>query len=161
MPSASAAVIDALNSLLEANQNSIIRFMGEGSPYLTRASADVRRPLADMLQNNRRRSHQLHDLIEHVGGSPSYRTVQSEEQYLAYLSLKFLLPKLIDAKRLLIQRYENALKAIGNNPPEAVALLRHHLAEHQAELAVLERSTATGAVPAVSAGGTGDSAPRT
>ena len=36
------AVVDALNSLLEAEQGSVFRFMGEGSPYLSRASADGR-----------------------------------------------------------------------------------------------------------------------
>jgi hypothetical protein len=142
MSSAPVAVVDALNSLLEAQQNSIIRFMGEGSPYLSRASAEVRRPLAEMLQNNLCRRRELHDTIEYLGGTPVPARVQPEEQYLAFLSLKFLLPKLVDAKRLVIQRYENAERAVGRDSPEADALLRRHLAEHRAELAVLEKAAA-------------------
>src|SRR5437773_1512468 len=38
MTSPPVAVVDALNSLLEAEQSSVFRFMGEGSPYLSRAS---------------------------------------------------------------------------------------------------------------------------
>ena len=143
MTSAPVAVVDALNSLLESQQNSIIRFMGEGSPYLTRATAEVRRPLQEMLNNNLRRCSELYTAIEALGGEPRPRTVQPEEQYLAYLSLKFLLPKLVDAKKLVIRRYENALKAIGKGPAEAVALLQRHLADHRAELAILEKAAAS------------------
>src|SRR3954454_21669974 len=81
MSSAPVAVVDALNSLLESQQNSIIRFMGEGSPYLTRASAEVSRPLAEMLNNNLRRCNDLYTAIEALGGEPRSRTVQPEEQY--------------------------------------------------------------------------------
>src|SRR5206468_809263 len=140
MPSAPVAVVDALNSLLEAQQNSIIRFMGEGSPYLSRATAEVRRPLAEMLTNNLRRRRELHGLIEYLGGSPVPPRLQREEQYLAFLSLKFLLPKLVNSKRLVIQRYENAERAVGPDSPEADDLLRRHLTEHRAELAVLEKA---------------------
>lgn len=142
MSSAPAAIVDALNSLLESQQNSIIRFMGEGSPYLTRATAEVRRPLAEMLNNNLRRCNELYTAVEALGGEARHRTVQPEEQYLAYLSVKFLLPKLVDAKKLIIRRYENTLKAIGTEPPEVIGLLRRHLGEHRSELAVLEKAAA-------------------
>jgi hypothetical protein len=143
MPTAApVAVIDALNSLLESQQNSIIRFMGEGSPYLSRATVEVRRPLQMMLNNNFRRCRDLYEMIESLGGTPRPLGLQPEEQYLAFLSLKFLLPKITDAKGLIIRRYENALKAIGKGPPEVVDLLNRHLAAHRAELAILEQKTA-------------------
>jgi hypothetical protein len=141
MPTAPAAVVDALNSLLEANQNSIIRFMGEGSPYLTRATIELRGQLQQMLNANLRRSRDLHELVDALGGEPRMLGVAPEEQYLAYLSLKFLLPKLVEAKELIIRRYENAQKAIGKLSPEATALLDRHLAQHHAELATLQAAT--------------------
>ena len=95
---APVAVVDALNALLEAEQNSIFRFMGEGSPYLTRATVEIRRPLQQMMDTSYRHCGQLYALIEHLGGDPRPRGLQQEEQYLAFLSLKFLLPKLVDAK---------------------------------------------------------------
>src|SRR5689334_13172098 len=105
-----AAVIDVLNSLLEAEQGSVFRFMGEGSPYLSRATAEVRRPLQQMVDANRRYVMALADMIQRLGGEPVPRPVRPEEQYLAFLSLKFLLPKLVEEKRLIFQRYDNALR---------------------------------------------------
>src|SRR5947209_7667202 len=94
MPSAPVAVIDALNSLLEAELNSVFRFMGEGSPYLSRAAAEVRRPLAQMVASNQHNVENLGAIIEALGGVAVPRSIDPEEQYLAFLSLKFLLPKL-------------------------------------------------------------------
>ena len=48
-----------LNSLLEAELNSVFRFMGEGSPYLSRATADVRAPLQEMVAASSAASHEL------------------------------------------------------------------------------------------------------
>ena len=133
-----AAVIDVLNALLESQQNSIIRFMGESSPYLGGAPPGIRQLLRQLLDNNLKRSEALYNLIEKLGGSPRPRGLQPEEQYLSYLSLKFLLPKIVDAKQLIIRRYENALQAIKNAPPEVVALLEGQLADHRDELGKLK-----------------------
>jgi hypothetical protein len=144
MPSAAApvAVVDALNSLLESCQNSIFRFMGEGSPYLSRATVEVRRPLQQMVDTTNRQCAELHALIESLGGDPRRRGLEPEEQYLAFLSLKFLLPKLADAKRLTIQRYENTIKSIGGKAvADVTGVLERHLGEHRAELSVLEKAT--------------------
>jgi len=143
MPAAPAAVIDTLNSLLEAELNSIFRFLTEGSPYISRATAELRAPLNQMVQANQRRARDLAALIERLGGVPVPPSIQPEEQYLAFLTLKFLLPKLVDAKRLMIQRYENALRAIREvAPAEAIDLLRAHIAEDQQHLRILEKAAA-------------------
>lgn len=144
--SSPVAVVDALNSLLEAELNSIFRFMGEGSPYLSRATAEVRRPLADMVLAERRRAAEIANLIDSLGSVPTPAgAIRRDEQYLAFLSLKFLLPKLVKEKKLHIERYENALtglKIAPSVPPEATALLEAHLTELRAELAALERAAA-------------------
>jgi len=137
------AVIDALNDLLEAELNSVFRFMGEGSPYLSRTSAAVRQPLLDMVKENQTHVMELADMIDHLGGVPLPRSIQPEEQYLAFLNLKFLLPKLAEAKRIMIERYENSLRAIKSiAPPEVNALLDAHLARHRADLQLLEKAVA-------------------
>ena len=141
MSSAPVAVVDALNSLLEANQNSIIRFMGDGSPYLSRATVEVRRPLQQMLENNLRRSRELYHLIDVLGGSPRPHGLQPEEQYLAFLSLKFLLPKLVDEKVLILQRYENALRQVPESLPEVRELLLQHQAECTRQLETLKKAS--------------------
>ena len=133
-----AAVIDALNALLESQQNSIIRFMGESSPYLGAAPPGIRQLLGQLLDSNMKRSEELYRLIEKLGGSPRPRGLQPEEQYLSYLSLKFLLPKIVDAKELIIRRYENALRALKNAPADVIQLLERHLEHHRVELQTLQ-----------------------
>ena len=140
------AVVDLLNSLLEAEMNSYFRFMGEGSPYLSRATIEVRRPLQEMMLAERRRAGELADLIEALGTVPTPQVgIRRDEQFLAYLSLKFLLPKLVDEKKLHLQRYENAIrgiKAFPNVPPEVTATLANHLAHLRDELTALEQAAA-------------------
>src|SRR5688500_13533605 len=137
MSSAPVAVIDLLNSLLEAELNSVFRFMGEGSPYLSRATAEVRKPLAEMVVAGHRRAGEIADTIESLGVVPTPQAgVRTEEQYLAFLSLKFLLPKLVGEKQLIIERYRNALEGVESLPqvpPGVPSLLRVHLLELQAE----------------------------
>jgi hypothetical protein len=144
--SAPVAVIDLLGSLLEAAVNSVFRFMGEGSPYLSRASAEVRKPLADMVVANQRRASELAALMDSLGAVPTPKaSLNSEEQYLAFLSLKFLLPKLVTEKKMWVQLYQNALGAISRLPqvpPQVPELLRAHLAELQTELTALEHAAA-------------------
>ena len=142
MSAAPIAIIDVLNSLLEAEMGSIFRFMGEGSPYLSRAGADIRRPLLEMVQTNQRHSAELYGMIDYLGGVPRARPIHEEEQYLAFLSLKFLIPKLVDAMKLTIRRYENALKAIGQGLDDVNRMLEAHVTEHREALKVLEKSAA-------------------
>jgi septal ring factor EnvC (AmiA/AmiB activator) len=142
MSTAPAALIDTLNSLLDAERTSLFRFMGEGYPYLNRATVEVRRPLQEMVRTIDDRVDRLANLIDSLGGvaDSSPRGIDREEQYLAFLSLKFLLPKLLDAKKMLIERYENAIKALPANKEgaaEAKSLLTSLLDEHRAQLNTL------------------------
>jgi hypothetical protein len=140
-PAAPVAIIDTLNALLEAERGSMFRFMGEGSPYLSRATAEIRRPLQEMVDTTQRHVMELAELIESLGGYPSDGlNVQPEEQFLAFLSLKFLLPKLVHEKELTIRRYENALASLRDAPAEVKAVLDAHLAEHRAQREILQRA---------------------
>jgi hypothetical protein len=140
MTSPPVAVLDVLNSLLEAEQNSVFRFMGEGSPYLSRATADVRRPLNEMVEANLRHSGELAGLVESLGGFPAPRSLRSEEQYLAFLSLKFLLPKLVTEKELILRRYDNAIRSLTNvAPPQVLTTLKRIESECRGHLATLQK----------------------
>jgi len=136
------AIVDALNSLVEAEVNSLFRFMGEGSLYLNRATAEMRKPLLGMVATSERHAEEIADVIERLNGVPSLRSVQPEEQYLAYLSIKFLIPKLINDKKLMIERYENVLSSLPAVDPEITNLLKSHIADHQTDIAVLEKAAA-------------------
>ena len=140
--SAPVAILDTLGALLDSEVQSVFRFMGEGSPYLSRASADVRRPLQQMVEANQRYVMALATMIQRLGGEPVPRPVRTEEQYLAFLSLKFLLPKLVDEKVLILQRYENVLRSLPPDAPPAVAeLLRQHQVECRAQLETLKKAS--------------------
>jgi hypothetical protein len=95
-----------------------------------------------MVQTNDRHCHELYEMIDELGGIPHDRGIQPEEQYLAFLSLKFLLPKLVDSQKLTISRYESAIKTIGNGPDDVNAVLEGQLAEHRAGLKMLEKAAA-------------------
>ncbi len=143
---APAAVVDLLTSLLESTVNSVFRFMGEGSPYLNRATAEVRKPLQDMVAANHRRAAELAAMLEALGAPTTVSaSPRNDEQYLAFLSLKFLLPKLVEEKKLCVERYENALTAVSTlpqSPPEVTAMLMAHRDEQKSELAALEYAAA-------------------
>jgi len=142
MSSTPAATVDVLNSLLEAEITSVFRFMGEGYPHLNRATAEVKRPLHEMVRTIEPRVLRLAEMIERLGGVPDSapRGIDREEQYLAFLSLKFLLPKLVTAKQLLIERYENAMRALKGADRDVMATLQSLLLEHKAQLEVLKRA---------------------
>ena len=139
MQAASVAVIDLLISLLDAEHNSVFRLMGEGSPYLRQAPPEVRQRLAEMVRSCHHHGEELADLIRRLGGTPPPQPpLPQEDQLIGYLSLKFLLPKLVNTKELMIERYQNALRAIGKEgPPEVPQLLRRHLALLREDLTVL------------------------
>ena len=136
------AIVDSLNSLLEAETNSLFRFMGEGSPYLNRTSGELRKPLLEMVATGERHMIELGELVQTLGGTPSPRHVQPEEQYLAYLSIKFLLPKLVQDKQLMVERYKNAQATIDGAPPEVMTLLERHLKAHKADIQTLQEAAA-------------------
>ena len=97
------ATVDVLNSLLEAEITTIFRFMGEGYPYLNRATAEVKKPLQEMVLTIEPRVLRLAELIE---------------------------------------RYENALRALKGGDREILSTVRLLLSEHKAQLQVLNRAAA-------------------
>jgi hypothetical protein len=140
MTSAPTSVVDALNDLLDAEANSIFRFVGEGSPYLDHATAEVRTPLAELDKLSRRHAKELAGLIESVGGVPRVRQhVRAEEQFLSFLSLKFLLPKLVTEKDLILTRYETAQKIIGPAYPAVLEAIARIEQEQRHYLDILQR----------------------
>src|SRR5262245_27111147 len=90
---ASPASIEALTTLLDTERTSILRFMDEGSPHLTRATVALRKRVDAMYRANARRVGQLVTTIESLGGGIRPPGVQREDQYLAFLDLKFIIPK--------------------------------------------------------------------
>jgi bacterioferritin (cytochrome b1) len=133
-----ASVLDILYGLFESEEASIFRFMRQGEPYLTRATVETRHRIEAMADTSLQHAAQLANLIELLGGTIRLSAVHPENQFLAFLSLNFLIPKLAQAKRQSIERYENALNAARGADTQIVDLLKSHLARHRADLAALE-----------------------
>jgi hypothetical protein len=143
MPTAPANVIDALNSLLEAEVNSIFQTVEEGFPYLSRTVAEVRKTIMELADLSRRHAQELASLIDSVGGVALPRhIVNPEGQYLAYLNVKFLLPKLIAEMDLLLQRYSNAGLALEKGHPAVAAELDRIASEKRQYLQALHHAAA-------------------
>jgi bacterioferritin (cytochrome b1) len=134
--------VDVLNSLIETEQRSIFRLMGDDSPYLREASPAVRRVLEEEKEASYRHADELARLVRQLGGQPIESARTARPPMLEFVSLRFLLPKLVEAKELLVRYYENALHALGSDDPEVERVLRRHLAEHQEHLAVLRDASA-------------------
>jgi hypothetical protein len=139
-PAHRSAVVAILNDLLDVELNSVFQFLGDSDPYFSRSNAAIHRPLAEMIAASHRRAKELGNLIDDLGGTPIPRGLQSEEQNVAYLSVEFLLPRLIGAKELAIRRWESAQDLLGNRSPRAARLLDVHLAEHRSHLWRLQKA---------------------
>src|SRR5437764_2161397 len=132
-------IIDLLSDLLQSEQAGAFHFMTEADPYINRAEAELRRPLLEMIKSTIRREGELAAVIDELGSSPPPPAVSKENQYLAFLSVDFLLPKLRDAKLASIRNYEKALRIAGDDEV-VTAVLEQHLREHRIELVTVEKA---------------------
>jgi hypothetical protein len=134
------APVHLLNDLLDVELSSVFQFLRDGGMYLDRTTAAIHRPLAEMIAASHRRVNELAKMIDELGGTPIERGMQIEEQNLSYLSLRYLLPRLVGAKELAVARWEAALNRLGDRFPPATQLLEAQLAEHRAHLAILSKA---------------------
>ncbi|HEV8377915.1 MAG TPA: hypothetical protein VGP99_03615 [Tepidisphaeraceae bacterium] len=134
-------IIDLVSDLLQSEQAGAFHFMTEADPYINRAGADLRRPLLDMIRATIRREGELAAVIDELGSTPPPPAVSKENQYLAFLSVDFLLPKLREAKLASIRNCEKALK-MAQEDEMVEAVLQQHLREHRTELEQIEKALA-------------------
>lgn len=148
MPTATrtANVPDLVSELLQEEQSDMFHFMSTADPYINRAAAELRRPLQEMIDRGRRQSGELVGVLEQLGGIARPVRVNTEFQYLAFLSVDFLLPKLYEAKRRSIERYQRALRLLPESAsepePGVRAVLESHLAQHLRDMETLSTHVA-------------------
>jgi len=142
MPGVSVAILDVLQSLYEAERTSMFRLLGEGAPAIGPVPARVHELLRRLYDVNRQHIDELAAVIRRLGDMPRAKPpaeLTSDESYLKFLSLQFLLPKLVREKELMIERYENALRALPSDTPEDLtSLLRGQMADQAANVDALE-----------------------
>jgi hypothetical protein len=129
------SIIDTLNGLLEGHHGSVFPFVLTNSQQLGKAPAGVRELLAETHEVCERQSHALVQLIKSLGGTPRVTEPnRTNESYLSFLSLKFLLPTLVNEKDLLLQRYENARASVSEHNSPAVYAELKRLEDEQCAL---------------------------
>lgn len=138
MANAPAVILDALQSLHEAEQGSVFRLFGEPAPPVVPLPPRIQELLRRLHELNARHVEELAAEIRRLGGSPRARRpaeLSSEESYLRFLSLRFLIPKLSREKELMVERYQNALRALTPAAPtELAGLVRRQMAEQAASV---------------------------
>ncbi|HEX2972111.1 MAG TPA: hypothetical protein VHP11_07245 [Tepidisphaeraceae bacterium] len=127
----SSDVVTILNALLRAEHGGIFRFIASSDPYITREAAAIRRPLQNITAAALRHEAELIDLIEALDGIPQAPAVTPEHQYLSFLSLEFLRPKLVEAAQRAIANYESALASISASSPDVANRLKNHLIDYR------------------------------
>jgi hypothetical protein len=130
-------IVDVLCDLLADEQANIFHFMRNADPYIKAGGLDLRRPLRRMIDADLRREGELIGVITEQGGCPRLVPVCPEQQYMAYLSMGYLLPKLVEAREQTIRRYEQAL---ADADGEVKVLLERHLAELRQEVESLRKA---------------------
>jgi hypothetical protein len=135
-------VLDVLQSIHEAEQASVFRLMGDAAPPVAPVPPRVQEVLRGLYEANVRHVHELAAEIRRLGESPRARRpaeLTSDESYLRFLSLQFLVPKLVREKQLMVERYENALRALPKELPAGIPdMLRRQLAEQVANVDALQ-----------------------
>ncbi len=134
---ASPTPTDLLRRLFAIEQGSLFRFMEARWSYLDKAHARYRQPLMEMVQSSRSNSAALAECIVAAGGAIGRTPVDMSEQYLAFLSFDFLIPKLIEAQQAAVVAYEQVLKSAKLFDAKTRSLLEGNLAGHRAQLAML------------------------
>src|SRR5689334_17315611 len=108
-------IVDLISDLLQGEQAGAFHFMTEADPYINRAEAELRRPLLEAIKRTIRREGELAASLDELGSTPPPPAVSKENQYLAFLSVDFMLPKLKVAKLASIRNYETAIRIAGGD----------------------------------------------
>ena len=138
MATAPEFVIDLLNGLLDAEANNIFRTVADVSPHVGTADASVREPIDELRKLAGRHARELSDLIVQQGGLPKVdREDRPGDVNLPFLTLPFLLPKLVAEKDLILTRYENARAHLGAEYPDIVTAITRIEGEQRHFLDVL------------------------
>lgn len=144
-----------LNELLDIEMYGSLATLLRSDPYVDPPLAQFYAQLRPIAEQASSRAAALSVLIQDLGGAPAERPARVGEQYLSFLSLRFVLPGLLAHAELDVRRYEEALRALAPARPAVERLLQSHLAEHRRALQLL-RAAATDAAPARGMSGPAD-----
>jgi hypothetical protein len=127
---------ERLNRLMAGEHAGVFRFLAAAGPYLHGPAAHLRPGLERMAAESEANERELAELIEAHNGIARPAPVNMDLQTLGFVSLGYLLPRLVSAKRAAIAEYRAVLETVEEEAVRAV--LRRHLERHEGDLQVLE-----------------------
>ena len=130
---------DEISLLLATETCSLARHLESCSPYLTARTYPVWRDLQHMRQASEQHAERLSRLQEQLELPPRPQPFSSEVANYHYVTLEYLLPKLIAEKRSQIAAYRRAIAHAGRNE-QVRTDLESLLADNEAQRASLERA---------------------
>lgn len=140
MPSLQA-IADVLNDLLATELASEFASIVRSAPHAGRSGTGVRKTIRYVAEADARRTDDLWLLLLSLGMEPRPGR-RHREAVEAYLSIDYLLPRMILKKERTLQAYRGAVAIVGDTPESVAATLRRHLTEHAGELEVLRQAAA-------------------
>lgn len=135
----------ALNQLLDAEQQSLVRRVSEATPYLSLSELAAGNLVHSMADTCRHNCEQLSELILDLGGQPVPRRVDLATGNLHYLRLAAMLPQLVEAHEKLISSYREVAPRLAAEPAASALanqILTCHEADQERLVALLPASTA-------------------
>jgi hypothetical protein len=129
-------VIGMLSGLLAQERRAVFHYLGESGAYIRGPWASLRKALERMVREARENEMELGELIEARGEVVRPVAVNMEMQNLPYLSVDYLMPKLVQAKLKSIAAYEAAIAAAAE--ADVVVVLARHVGRHREDLVRLQ-----------------------
>ncbi|QOV90208.1 hypothetical protein [Humisphaera borealis] len=129
-------IADVLNDLLGAELGSLFASAVASGSHAGLRGAGLRRTMQYVAEADARRAGDVAALIESLGLEPA-PSRQQQEPVESYLSIDYILPRLIADKQCTLQAYRDAVAQLSEVSESIAALLRRHLTEHAGELEIL------------------------
>ncbi|MFH0980348.1 MAG: hypothetical protein V2A79_02275 [Planctomycetota bacterium] len=136
-------VLDLLNDVLAAMEKCPHARLAETGVFLSSVGTEEYDALCRILEDERRQTLELADLLIELGGVPASAAPDFHTARLHYLDLHFLLGEVLHAEAQLLAGCESALEPLaGTNCTPAYQLVSGIVAAHREHIALLRRFTA-------------------
>ncbi len=132
-----AQVIDALNRLLAIEYRSLPMYLADADPWVAREHEPLLRALENTVADQRAYSQRIAELILDRGGLLDPGEYPMEFTNLHFLSLDYLMGRLLDYQRQAIADIEQCVARLQSDPP-ALALAQEVLGSQRAHLEMFE-----------------------
>ncbi|HEV8002717.1 MAG TPA: hypothetical protein VGP63_22720 [Planctomycetaceae bacterium] len=127
---------DVLNGVLILLRRSLLQYAGEAWPWIGSGSAEPREEVDKLIAAQGERVRKLADLLDARRWTIDFGAFRDFTD-LHYLSLRFVLPHLVDNERTIVREIELALPACAGDS-EATALVAETLVAESQALTQLE-----------------------